>query len=152
MVFLSGARVLSTSKVEPYVQYKILVSLLDTIFGIKYLTVDDLLVCRFIPSLCKYFVSGPSSILQVSGTRWAYLRKRTGYGMYVCLLQPWKEPGECWSFKGTRGRVQIELSDRIHLTAITLEHIRSPLASHANIYSAPRTFSVIVSFIGSRLF
>ncbi|KAL0279302.1 UNVERIFIED_CONTAM: hypothetical protein PYX00_000895 [Menopon gallinae] len=118
--YVKGARILSTSNVEPYVEYKVLIRFLDTIFGIKYLKIDDMLICRYIPVLCKYFTAGPSSILQT-----------------------WKEPGECWSFKGSRGRVQIELSDRIHITGVTLEHIPRPLASPANIHSAPRTFSII---------
>ena len=66
------------------------------------------------------------------------------------ILQPGANPGQCWAVKGdgsgVSGRpisVVIELSDKITVDSITLEHIPETLSPDGNIKSAPKEFSVL---------
>jgi SUN domain-containing protein 1/2 len=51
-------------------------------------------------------------------------------------------PGDCFAFKGANAMILIELSKRIHLTAVTMEHIPKAIAISGKIDSAPKDFSV----------
>jgi len=51
-------------------------------------------------------------------------------------------PGDCFAFKGANAMILIELSRKIHLTAVTMEHIPKSIAISGKIDSAPKDFSV----------
>ncbi|NWU97532.1 SUN2 protein, partial [Upupa epops] len=58
------------------------------------------------------------------------------------ILQPDVNPGNCWAFRGTQGFAVIRLSEMIHPTAVTLEHIPKALSPQGTIPSAPKDFTV----------
>ncbi|XP_026468789.1 SUN domain-containing protein 3-like [Ctenocephalides felis] len=41
------------------------------------------------------------------------------------LLTPWKNPGDCWAFKGSKGQAIITLQNPAKLSHVTMEHIVS---------------------------
>ena len=51
-------------------------------------------------------------------------------------------PGNCWSFKGSKGDLFIKLADKITPTSFSLEHIPKELSLSGNIDSAPQNFTV----------
>lgn len=57
-------------------------------------------------------------------------------------IQPDVNPGECWAFKGSIGTLVIQLSRKIKITAISMEHIPKSISPHGRIDSAPKDFSV----------
>uniref|UniRef100_A0A4X2K3V5 Sad1 and UNC84 domain containing 2 n=1 Tax=Vombatus ursinus TaxID=29139 RepID=A0A4X2K3V5_VOMUR len=59
------------------------------------------------------------------------------------ILQPDVYPGNCWAFRGPQGFAVIRLSARIHLTAVTLEHVPKALSPISNIPSAPKDFVIL---------
>lgn len=58
------------------------------------------------------------------------------------LIQPDRQPGQCWAFKGSQGYVVIRLVAPVRPTAFTMEHIPRELAPFGNIDSAPKNFTV----------
>ncbi|XP_065338667.1 klaroid protein-like isoform X2 [Cloeon dipterum] len=58
------------------------------------------------------------------------------------IIQPSVNPGDCYAFKGATGIILIELSKKIHLTAVTMEHIPKTISLNGNIDSAPKDFSI----------
>ncbi|XP_072506755.1 SUN domain-containing protein 2-like [Notamacropus eugenii] len=61
------------------------------------------------------------------------------------ILQPDVYPGNCWAFRGPQGFAVVRLSARIHLSAVTLEHVPKALSPISNIPSAPKDFVILVS-------
>lgn len=59
-------------------------------------------------------------------------------------LKPGVNPGECWAFKGSTGYLVIQLSGRVRITAVSLEHIPKSISPSGNIDSAPKEFTVKV--------
>ncbi|XP_036615235.1 SUN domain-containing protein 2 isoform X2 [Trichosurus vulpecula] len=59
------------------------------------------------------------------------------------ILQPDVQPGNCWAFRGPQGFAVVRLSARIHLTAVTLEHVPKALSPVSNIPSAPKDFVIL---------
>ncbi|NXC54848.1 SPAG4 protein, partial [Aleadryas rufinucha] len=57
-------------------------------------------------------------------------------------------PGNCWAFKGQQGQVVIRLPARVHLTAITVQHITKDASPSGTIISAPKDIAVFVSLLG----
>ncbi|NXC37150.1 SUN5 protein, partial [Campylorhamphus procurvoides] len=58
-------------------------------------------------------------------------------------------PGRCWSFKGHQGQVVIRLPARVHLTAITVQHITKDVSPSGTVISAPKDITVFVSLLGN---
>ncbi|NXB28816.1 SUN2 protein, partial [Eulacestoma nigropectus] len=58
-------------------------------------------------------------------------------------------PGNCWAFKGNQGQVVIRLPARVHLTAITVQHITKEASPSGTIISAPKDIAVFVSLLGT---
>ncbi|NXN77935.1 SUN2 protein, partial [Bombycilla garrulus] len=58
-------------------------------------------------------------------------------------------PGNCWAFKGHQGQVVIRLPARVHLTAITVQHITKDASPSGTIISAPKDIAVFVSLLGT---
>ncbi|NWV23349.1 SPAG4 protein, partial [Origma solitaria] len=58
-------------------------------------------------------------------------------------------PGNCWPFKGNQGQVVIRLPVRVHLTAITVQHITKEASPSGTIISAPKDIAVFVSLLGT---
>ncbi|NXJ17639.1 SUN2 protein, partial [Dicrurus megarhynchus] len=58
-------------------------------------------------------------------------------------------PGNCWAFKGHQGQVVIRLPARVHLTAITVQHITREASPSGTIISAPKDIAVFVSLLGT---
>lgn len=56
-------------------------------------------------------------------------------------------PGNCWSFKGSKGDLFIKLADKITPTSFSLEHIPKELSLSGKIDSAPQNFTVYVSHL-----
>ncbi|KAB0804176.1 hypothetical protein PPYR_01146 [Photinus pyralis] len=56
------------------------------------------------------------------------------------ILQPGTLPGQCFSFRGSTGRIRISLACPVYVTAFTLEHVHKSLAQ--NRTSAPKEFQV----------
>ncbi|XP_072506753.1 SUN domain-containing protein 2-like [Notamacropus eugenii] len=59
------------------------------------------------------------------------------------ILQPDVYPGNCWAFRGPQGFAVVRLSARIHLSAVTLEHVPKALSPISNIPSAPKDFVIL---------
>ncbi|XP_077491123.1 uncharacterized protein LOC144101785 isoform X2 [Amblyomma americanum] len=57
-------------------------------------------------------------------------------------ITPGMHPGECWAFRGSQGHLVIKLSQRIRVTAISVEHIARSLVSSGHTSSAPRDFQI----------
>eukprot|EP00095_Tigriopus_kingsejongensis_P006721 snap_masked-scaffold25_size650667-processed-gene-5.22 protein:Tk06721 transcript:snap_masked-scaffold25_size650667-processed-gene-5.22-mRNA-1 annotation:"hypothetical protein AaeL_AAEL007475" len=58
------------------------------------------------------------------------------------MLQPGANPGQCWAFKGSHGSVVVQLSEEIHVHAVTLEHMAKMVAPTKLIDSAPQRFAI----------
>ncbi|XP_074422889.1 SUN domain-containing protein 3-like isoform X1 [Larus michahellis] len=58
------------------------------------------------------------------------------------ILQPDVSPGNCWPFPGHQGQVVIRLPARVHLTAITVQHISKEVSPSGTVTSAPRDIAV----------
>ncbi|XP_072506754.1 SUN domain-containing protein 2-like [Notamacropus eugenii] len=59
------------------------------------------------------------------------------------ILQPDVYPGNCWAFRCPQGFAVVRLSARIHLSAVTLEHVPKALSPISNIPSAPKDFVIL---------
>ncbi|PSN55678.1 hypothetical protein C0J52_03188 [Blattella germanica] len=64
------------------------------------------------------------------------------------IIQGPLQPGTCWAFYGSNGKVIVQLSAAIHITSVALEHISPKLSTTGNIDSAPKDFAVFVSMPG----
>ncbi|XP_061233947.1 SUN domain-containing protein 5-like isoform X2 [Neopsephotus bourkii] len=51
-------------------------------------------------------------------------------------------PGNCWPLQGDRGQVVILLPARVHLTAVSMQHIYKEVASPGTVTSAPQDIAV----------
>ncbi|NXF42003.1 SUN2 protein, partial [Nyctibius bracteatus] len=60
-------------------------------------------------------------------------------------------PGNCWPLQGQRGQVVIRLPARVHLTAVTVQHIYEVVSPFGTISSAPRDIAVFVSLCWAHL-
>ncbi|NWS21519.1 SPAG4 protein, partial [Pachyramphus minor] len=58
-------------------------------------------------------------------------------------------PGSCWAFKGHQGQVVIKLPARVHLTAITVQHITKDVSPSGTVISAPKDVAVFVSLLST---
>ncbi|NWV35317.1 SPAG4 protein, partial [Grantiella picta] len=58
-------------------------------------------------------------------------------------------PGNCWAFRGHQGQVVIKLPVRVHLTAITVQHITKEDSPSGTVISAPKDIAVFVSLLGT---
>ncbi|KAM6061747.1 SUN domain-containing protein 5-like [Chlamydotis macqueenii] len=58
------------------------------------------------------------------------------------ILQPDVSPGNCWALQGHQGQVVIRLPARIHLTAITVQHIYKEISPSGTVISAPKDMAV----------
>ncbi|KAK5640933.1 hypothetical protein RI129_009480 [Pyrocoelia pectoralis] len=56
------------------------------------------------------------------------------------ILQPGTLPGQCFAFKGSTGKIRINLFHAVYVSAITLEHVHKSLA--LNRTGAPKDFRV----------
>ncbi|XP_074972053.1 voltage-dependent L-type calcium channel subunit alpha-1S-like [Phalacrocorax aristotelis] len=54
------------------------------------------------------------------------------------ILQADVSPGNCWPFQGHQGQVVIRLPARVHLTAVTVQHISKDVSPSGTVISAPR--------------
>lgn len=54
------------------------------------------------------------------------------------VIQPGMQPGECWAFAGSQGYVVIQLSRKIFITEVSIEHIPKSLAPSGTTDSAPK--------------
>ncbi|XP_052671753.1 SUN domain-containing protein 5-like [Harpia harpyja] len=58
------------------------------------------------------------------------------------ILQPDLSPGDCWPLQGPQGQVVIRLPARVHLTAVTMQHIYKEVSPSGTVTSAPRDVAV----------
>ncbi|KAM6050253.1 sperm-associated antigen 4 protein-like [Theristicus caerulescens] len=58
------------------------------------------------------------------------------------ILEPDVSPGNCWSFRGHQGQVVIRLPARVHVTAITVQHVFKEVSPSGTDISAPRDVAV----------
>ncbi|KAM3844882.1 SUN domain-containing protein 5-like [Vipera latastei] len=58
------------------------------------------------------------------------------------ILQPDVNPGNCWAFSGSDGQAVIKLPEKVHLTAVTVQHISKAIAFSEGITSALKDFLV----------
>ncbi|KAM6192096.1 sperm-associated antigen 4 protein-like [Sarcoramphus papa] len=58
------------------------------------------------------------------------------------ILQPDVSPGNCWPLQGHQGQVVIRLPARVHLTAVTVQHISKDISPSGTVASAPRDVTV----------
>ncbi|XP_011502535.1 PREDICTED: SUN domain-containing protein 2 [Ceratosolen solmsi marchali] len=59
------------------------------------------------------------------------------------VIQPWSQAGECWAFRGSQGKIEIELAHTAIIERVTLEHISSSASLTGKITSAPKIFNVL---------
>lgn len=60
------------------------------------------------------------------------------------ILQPDIQPGRCFAFEGSDGRIRIRLANIIQVSAITLEHSPVSLLTDEELKSAPKDFELMV--------
>ena len=84
----------------------------------------------------------PRAIIQVI---WLYLISLTFWSQ--CIYQTGVLPGECWAFKGSRGSVVIRLLGHVYVSGVSLEHISSLISPTGETATAPKDFSVWVSWL-----
>ncbi|NXE17173.1 SUN2 protein, partial [Lophotis ruficrista] len=53
-------------------------------------------------------------------------------------------PGNCWPLQGHQGQVVIRLPARVHLTAITVQHIYKEVSPSGTVISAPKDMAVFL--------
>lgn len=58
------------------------------------------------------------------------------------VIQSSMEPGECFAFVGEKGEILIGLVRKIHITAVSVDHILAQMSPDASITNAPKQFSV----------
>ncbi|KAM6188961.1 sperm-associated antigen 4 protein-like [Sarcoramphus papa] len=58
------------------------------------------------------------------------------------ILQPDVSPENCWPLQGHEGQVVIRLPARVHLTAVTVQHISKEASPSGTVISAPRDIAV----------
>ncbi|KAM7080124.1 sperm-associated antigen 4 protein-like isoform 1-T18 [Ciconia maguari] len=58
------------------------------------------------------------------------------------ILQPDVSPGNCWPLQGHQGQVVIRLPARVHLTAVSVQHISKDASPSGTVISAPRDVAV----------
>uniref|UniRef100_A0A8B9G502 SUN domain-containing protein n=1 Tax=Amazona collaria TaxID=241587 RepID=A0A8B9G502_9PSIT len=58
------------------------------------------------------------------------------------ILQPDVSPGNCWPLQGQQGQVVIRLPARVHLTAVSVQHISKEVSPSGTVISAPRDIAV----------
>ncbi|XP_017786879.1 PREDICTED: SUN domain-containing protein 2-like [Nicrophorus vespilloides] len=63
------------------------------------------------------------------------------YSKPESLLTPGTQPGDCFSFSGSSGRVQIRLPRLVEIGAVTIDHVRANLVKDRT--SAPKDFKII---------
>ncbi|OXU24738.1 hypothetical protein TSAR_013127 [Trichomalopsis sarcophagae] len=59
------------------------------------------------------------------------------------VIQPWTQAGECWAFRGSQGKIEIQLAYAVIIERVTLEHITATASLTGNIDSAPKAFNVL---------
>lgn len=58
------------------------------------------------------------------------------------IIQPTVGLGECFAFYGEAGEIVLRLQQHIFVEAISVDHIRTEMAPHGQVNSAPKRFSV----------
>ncbi|KAM4654232.1 sperm-associated antigen 4 protein-like isoform 1-T1 [Amazona ochrocephala] len=58
------------------------------------------------------------------------------------ILQPDISPENCWPLQGQQGQVVIRLPARVHLTAVSVQHIYKEVSPSGTVTSAPRDIAV----------
>ncbi|KAM4658403.1 SUN domain-containing protein 5-like isoform 1-T2 [Amazona ochrocephala] len=58
------------------------------------------------------------------------------------ILQLDVSPGNCWPLQGQQGQVVIRLPARVHLTAVSVQHISKEVSPSGTVISAPRDIAV----------
>ncbi|KAM8995882.1 sperm-associated antigen 4 protein-like isoform 1-T2 [Ara ararauna] len=58
------------------------------------------------------------------------------------ILQPDVSPENCWPLQGHQGQVVIRLPARVHLTAVSVQHIYREVSPSGTVTSAPRDIAV----------
>ncbi|XP_033926357.1 sperm-associated antigen 4 protein-like isoform X2 [Melopsittacus undulatus] len=58
------------------------------------------------------------------------------------ILKPDVSPGNCWPLQGQQGQVVIRLPARVHLTAVSVQHIYKEVSPSGTVTSAPRDMAV----------
>ncbi|XP_061300224.1 SUN domain-containing protein 5-like [Pezoporus flaviventris] len=58
------------------------------------------------------------------------------------ILEPDISPGNCWPLQGHQGQVVIRLRARVHLTAVSVQHIYKEVSPSGTVTSAPRDIAV----------
>ncbi|XP_074786439.1 sperm-associated antigen 4 protein-like [Athene noctua] len=58
------------------------------------------------------------------------------------VLEPDMSPGNCWPLPRHQGQVVIRLPARVHLTAVSVQHIYKDVSPSGTVVSAPRDVAV----------
>ncbi|KAK2587418.1 hypothetical protein KPH14_003132 [Odynerus spinipes] len=62
------------------------------------------------------------------------------------VIQPWTQPGECWAFRGSHGKIVLELALPAMISHVTMEHVPVTMSLTGKIDSAPKRFTVFGYF------
>ncbi|KAF7398688.1 hypothetical protein HZH66_006585 [Vespula vulgaris] len=62
------------------------------------------------------------------------------------VIQPWSQAGECWAFRGSHGKIVLELAIFATISHVTMEHIPVSMSLTGKIDSAPKKFIVFGYF------
>ncbi|XP_034148346.1 SUN domain-containing protein 1-like isoform X1 [Esox lucius] len=72
-----------------------------------------------------------------------------GIPLFKVTESPWTvigghplQPGNCWPFQGSKGRLTVSLSHPVHVTHVSLEHIPAAVSPYGHIKSAPKEFAI----------
>ncbi|PNF31081.1 hypothetical protein B7P43_G16342 [Cryptotermes secundus] len=57
------------------------------------------------------------------------------------IIQACVVPGDCWAFEGS-GAVVIQITGKVHITAVSMEHASRDVLPAGALWSAPKDFSV----------
>ncbi|XP_012271772.1 SUN domain-containing protein 2 [Orussus abietinus] len=59
------------------------------------------------------------------------------------VIQAWSQPGECWAFQGSFGKIEIQLAHIALIDRVTIEHIPASASVTGSIDSAPKDFKIL---------
>ena len=99
---------------------------------------------RVLPALTSHPLTPPGQ--RVPTFVWQAVGVDVGIGGPGVALDADNSFGNCFAFAGSRGTLALTLASRLHVTAVTVEHLRPNLCDptrNRNCSSAPRDFRVL---------
>lgn len=86
--------------------------------------------------------TSPNYVPDWSNAPWYIFSLEHNLPLPEVILRPDVQPGNCWAFPGSKGKVVLKLARKIHPVAVTVQHIPRAISSDGDIKSALKDFEV----------